>query len=211
MEPIVEKYTNFYKRIFEEKTKVTGIKDPERNCGEVVQLFSAVNDSFTELFKDIAYKIDEDEALRLKTKGLIIKHGLKVDIPGAGDRRMFNPNGYEAGSEKKRNYNSGMSSEKPPIKGNYMNLFNEVLLDLEKLDLKQNLLSNIGLIDLCFETLIFCCGDYLQYPRHYKKRISGQFFSDNLLFGKGEFVEWNMFLRNDLVVKSLVILFYACL
>lgn len=92
-----------------------------------------------------------------------------------------------------------------------MNMFNEILLNLDKLDLKQSLLNNIGLIDMCFEILIFCHGDYLQYPRHYKNKIEGQFFSDNVLFGRGEYVEWNMFLRNDLVAKCLIALYFSCI
>lgn len=37
-----------------------------------------------------------------------------------------------------------------------MNLFNEVLLNLDKLDLKQSLLANIGFVDLAFDLLVIC-------------------------------------------------------
>lgn len=67
-----------------------------------------------------------------------------------------------------------------------MNLFNEVLINLDKLDLKQSLLANIGLVDLAFELLTICQGDYLQYPRHYKQKILGQYFSDEVLFGENQ-------------------------
>lgn len=215
MDPLVVKYTQIYKNIFEEKSKVTGIKDPERNCGEVVQLFSAVNTQLTDLISDFSYKIEEDHAIKLKAKGLILKHGLKVELPKATIATLNNQKGYGAQYSQRgtsnRDYNTGMTGKAPPSKGNYMNLFNEVLLNLDKLDLKQSLLTNIGIIDICFDTLIYCQGDYLQYPRHYKKKIFGQFFSDNVLFGKGEYVEWNMFLRNDLVVKCMITLYYACL
>ena len=111
---------------------------------------------------------------------------------------------------QKYKYNSGMDSKPAPANGNYLNIFNEILLDLNLLDLKQSLITNIGLIDICFEILDFCNGDYLQYPHHHKQKILGQFFSDQMLFG-GEFVEWNMFLRNDLVLKSCIVLYYSCI
>lgn len=59
MDVLVENFTNIYKQIFEQKSKIIGIKDPERNCAEVVNIFSSINNCLTKLNQIISFKLDD--------------------------------------------------------------------------------------------------------------------------------------------------------
>lgn len=72
-----------------------------------------------------------------------------------------------------KNYDDGVIGLEIPKKGYYMNFFNEMLLDLNILDLKQSLLINIGHVDLAFELLLICHSDSMQQPKYSKVKAAG--------------------------------------
>lgn len=94
MDKLLLKYTKIYKNIFSEKSKILGIKDPERNCGEVVKLFTFINNEFTSLIEDFCFQLENGHAMKLSSKGLILKHSLKVELPDEIISSLSNQKGY---------------------------------------------------------------------------------------------------------------------
>jgi hypothetical protein len=63
----------------------------------------------TEIINDVTITVSRTDAAKNKAKGLVLKHMIRTDIP---------------------------RNEKEGQKGFFMNLFNEILLNFDKMDLK---------------------------------------------------------------------------
>lgn len=170
------------KKIFEEESKIKTIRDPERNCFQICMIFREINDQLTEMINDVSITVSRTDASKNKAKGLVIKHMIQADLP---------------------------RNEKEGQKGYFMNLFNEVLLNFDKMDLKQKIYRNLGFIDQLFRLLEYCAGEYLDYPTNYQKPVSGQHFSNEILFGVDVRPERNAFLRNDIALKCVILLIFS--
>ena len=93
----------------------------------------------------------------------------------------------------------------------YLNLFNEILLNFDKVDLKQRTIKNLGFIDQIFRILGYCDGNYFGANIKKKSMIKGQYFSNQILFDEGEKVERNSFLKLDLILKCLIFLIFTAI
>ncbi len=85
------------------------MKDPSKNSGDIVHIFTMINNELTEIMNSICVSVSKTDASINKAKGLLIKHMIRADIP---------------------------NNDKDSQDGFFMNFFNEVLLDLDKMDLK---------------------------------------------------------------------------
>jgi hypothetical protein len=84
-----------------------------------------------------------------------------------------------------------------------------MLLNLDKMDLKQKIFRNLGFIDQIFRILEYCSSEYLNCGVKYNRTVSGQHFSDEILFGKDNRPPRNAFLKNDLALKCIVLLIFS--
>ena len=66
-----------------------------------------------------------------------------------------------------------------------MNLFNEVILNLDKLDLKQRLFKNVGIIEQIFKIIELCGSEYMEFAEKHKVSPKEQQFSDEMIHGPG--------------------------
>lgn len=185
MDEIIWRYLKVFKDNFEAEGKINTIRNPELNLGKVVQIYCDINNNLTELISDILMPIEKDNGIKNKAKALVIKHNLMIDLK--------------------------IIETKNESQGVFVNLFNEVLLNMDKLDLKQTIIKNINIIDQVFRILRLCNESYIHFATDYKKKVGGQYFSNSMLFGKNDNVERNAFLRNEVIVKCLIILIYTCL
>ena len=132
---------------------------------------------------DISLQLSRTDSSISKAKGLAIKHSIRVDIP---------------------------SNEKEGQEGFFMNFFNEVLLNFDKIDLKQKIFKNVGFLEQIFRLLEYCAGDYIGYLDSYEQPISSQYFSNEVLYGhdfrkKGV----NSYLKLDICLKCILIMIFC--
>lgn len=55
----------------------------------------------------------------------------------------------------------------------------------------------------------YCAGEYLYYPMNDWRTVSGQHFSNEILFGKDVRPARNAFLKHDLALKCVLLLIYS--
>lgn len=115
-----------------------------------------MNEILTEMILDISFKVNATEAQKNLAKGLVLKHMIRTDLP----------NNDQEGTE-----------------GYFLNLFNEVMVNLDKLDLKQKLFKNVGLINQIFRIIEISGGEYMKFVQSHKIPKKNQFFPDETLFG----------------------------
>lgn len=100
-------------------------------------------------------------------KGLLLKHMIRAELP----------NNDEQGTE-----------------GYFLNLFNEITLNLDKIDLKQKLFKNVGIIRQIFKIIELCGSEYMQFAEKHMMTKKGQYFSDEVIFGTSNSGEKKPFL-----------------
>lgn len=185
MDVTLQKYLTISKLIYRAESKIPTISDPERNYEEVVKVFGDINRDLGVLMDDIVIKISKKDAELNKVKSISRRHSLGIDT-------------LDLDLERGK-------------KGHYLMLFNEVFINLDKLDLKQAILKNLEFINQIFRILDLCCEDYTTYAKHYKVQTPGQYFRDSILFGEGAKVERNMYIRNDIILKSVLVIIFCCI
>lgn len=185
MDITLQKYLSISKAVFKAESKIPTISDPEKNYEEVVKVFGDMNRDLGKLMDDIVVRISKSDAEKNKVKALAKRHGLSVDIESLDENRG--------------------------TKGSYLMLFNEMYINLDKLDLKQAILKNLEFLNQIFRLLDLCCEDYTTYTKHHKREVSGQYFRDPILFGDGIKVERNMFIRNDIILKCIIVIIFCCI
>ena len=195
MKSILLKFLSAYKSIFLAESKITKIRNPDKECEIVCEVFSEISNQLSKALRDIAEVIKQEEAVYKKTKGLINKHGMvgikPVNTPKTHVRR--------GGGLNRQDTTSSL----------YLNLFNEILLNFDKADLKQRLLMNLGFIDQIFRVLGYCNGAYFGRKIHEQRIRKSPFFLNYILFEQGERIGTNSFLKYDLVLKCLIFLIFC--
>lgn len=88
------------------------------------------------------------------------------------------------------------------------NLFNIVVFNLEYLDLKQSLLVNTFLIETIFDQLLICRQNYLEFADRSIPKTP-YFPLKELIEGEAS-QKRNSYLRNQIVLRCLLILIYSC-
>ena len=100
-----------------------------------------MNQLLTEIMGDISVKVSKTQAQMNLAKGLVLKHMIRTDLP----------NDASEGTT-----------------GYFLNLFNEVTLNMDKLDLKQKLYKNVGIVAQIFRVIELCGGEYMQFAERFR-------------------------------------------